>query len=105
MQDQQKEDRITEVVYQSKRKSKDSTFFGITVSKGGILPQSQQLDIIFADGNRQAIKYHEITSGTTIDVGCTKIELPTPTLSVFIEGKYLLQLYEYLLEDAVVWIR
>jgi len=103
MPDRPKADNLPQLVEKSVRPSKDFTFYGITVSKGGVLPQSLALKIIFEDGSQQAINYHEISSPMKFN-GKTKIELATPTLSITIEGNHLAKLYDYFLEQAVVWI-
>lgn len=104
MPDQLNRGSIPHLKEKSVRPSKDFTHFGITNSKGGVLPQSLALKIIFPDNTQKAINYHEIASPMLFD-GKNRIELSTSTLSIIIEGNYLEKLFDYLLEQAVVWIK
>lgn len=94
---------IPQIVEKGVRPSKSLTYYGITVSKGGNLPQTLALKIIKPDGSQIAINYHELTSPLKFN-GKTEIELNTPTLLVKIEGNHLDKLFDYILEHAVVWI-
>lgn len=103
MQDQQRPGSVPTLVEKGVRPSKSFTYYGITISKGGVLPQSLALKLLFPDGSQQAINYHELSSPMKFN-GKTKIELNTPTLSIVIDGNHLEKLFDYILEHAVVWI-
>lgn len=101
--DQKKRGNLPQLVEKGVRPSKSFTYYGITISKGGVLPQSLSLKIIRPDGSQLAINYHEFTSPLKFN-GKTEIELNTPTLLIKIEGNHLEKLFDYILENAVVWI-
>lgn len=101
--DPQKRASIPQLVEKGVRPSKSFTYYGITISKGGVLPQSLSLKIIRPDGSQLAMNYHEFISPLKFN-GKTEIELNTPTLSIVIDGNHLEKLFDYILEHAVVWI-
>lgn len=102
-QDPPKADSLPQLVEKGVRASKSFTYYGITISKSGVLPQSLALKIILQDGSQQAINYHEFISPLKFN-GKTEIELQTSSIKVKIIGNHLEKLFDYILENAVVWI-
>lgn len=102
-QDPPKADSLPQLIEKGVRASKSFTYYGITISKSGVLPQSLALKIILQDGSQQAINYHEFISPLKFN-GKTEIELQTSSIKVKIIGNHLEKLFDYILENAVVWI-
>ena len=91
------------------RKAKDRKFYGFTHDQAGMHPLSIALDIFQKDGNRLGVYYLEIASPVRFNQGGgvqrASISFNTPTLLITIEGKNLVSVYEYLLEQRLVWLK
>lgn len=86
------------------RISKDFTFYGVTQTKSGEPEISIALKLIMANGSQLIIQYHELISPMRYN-GADKIELSTTSLSIVITGKNLQDVFDYLAEHRLVWIK
>ena len=91
------------------RKSKDFTFYGVTFDQAGRHPISLAIDFFMNDGNRIGIFNMEIASPVLFDLGGEvkpqSIILRTSFYEILIEGRNLQKVYEYILEQRLVWIK
>ena len=86
------------------RNSEDFTFFGVTKTVNGVPSQSLALKLILESGEQYAIQYHELTSPMRFN-GADVIRISTPYLSITIKGSRLEDIFDYLAEFRVVWIK
>lgn len=86
------------------RNSDDFTFFGITKTKNGDAQQSLALKLILQNGEQLMIQYHELVSPMKFN-GSDLIQLSTPILSIEINGNNLENIFDYLGEFRVVWMK
>ena len=92
------------------RRAKDRKFYGYTFDQAnGRHPLSLALDFFTKDGNRFGIYYMEIASPVLFDLGTEgsgqKIVLRVSSSEITIEGKHLSPIYEYILEQRLVWLK
>ena len=92
------------------RRSKDRNFYGFTFDQAnGRHPLSLALDFLTKNGNRFGIYYMEISSPLHFNLGSNgqgqTITLKTGKSEISIEGKNLFPIYEYILEQRLVWIK
>lgn len=86
------------------RSSEDFTFFGITKTINGTPQQSLALKLILESGEQYAVQYHELTSPMRFN-GADQIKISTPYLSITIKGRRLEDIFDYLAEFRIVWIK
>lgn len=70
----------------------------------GIASQSLALKLILETGEQYAIQYHELTSPMRFN-GSDVIRISTPYLSITIKGNRLEDIFDYLAEFRLVWIK
>lgn len=91
------------------RKSKDSAFYGVTFDQAGRHPISLAIDFFRKDGSRFGIFNMEINSPILFDLGGEikpqSILLKTNSIEITIEGRNLQKVYEYILEQRLVWVK
>ena len=91
------------------RKAKDRKYYGYTFDQAGRHPISLAIDFMTKDGNRFAIFYMEVASPVRFNLGNGSsgqtITLRTPDTEIIIEGKNLSPVYEYILEQRIVWVK
>ena len=91
------------------RKAKDRKYYGYTFDQAGRHPISLAIDFFTKDGNRFGIFYMEIASPIMFNLGDgatgQTIIMRTSALEITIEGKGLAPIYEYLLEQRLVWMK
>ncbi|MEM7373773.1 MAG: hypothetical protein AAF587_34440 [Bacteroidota bacterium] len=91
------------------RKAKDRKYYGYTFDQAGRHPISLAIDFFLKDGNRFGIFYMEIASPILFNLGDgiskQTISLNTANLEITISGKGLAPVYEYLLEQRLVWMK
>ncbi|MCB0651516.1 MAG: hypothetical protein KDC85_09600 [Saprospiraceae bacterium] len=92
------------------RKAKDRKYFGYTFDQtNGRHPLSMALDIFTKGGNRFGIYYMEISSPIMFNLGTNgsgqTITLRAGGRDIIIEGKNLSSVYEYILEQRLVWVK
>ncbi|MEL6257056.1 MAG: hypothetical protein AAFR87_33990 [Bacteroidota bacterium] len=91
------------------RKAKDRKYYGYTFDQAGRHPISLAIDFFLKNGNRFGIFYMEISSPIMLNLGNGSskqtISLNTANLEIIISGKDLAPVYEYLLEQRLVWIK
>ncbi|MEL6847889.1 MAG: hypothetical protein AAFP92_05200 [Bacteroidota bacterium] len=91
------------------RKAKDRKYYGYTFDQAGRHPISLAIDFMLKDGSRFGVFYIEIQSPVQLDLGNgnsgQKILLNTASIEIFIEGKNLNAVYEYIIEQRLVWIK
>ncbi|MEM8528071.1 MAG: hypothetical protein AAF806_10390 [Bacteroidota bacterium] len=86
------------------REAQDFTFFGVTKTRVGEAPLSLAFKVIKQNGEQFIIQYHQLQDPFRFD-GNSKIELKTTNVSIQIEGKNLQDLFDYLAEHRVVWMK
>lgn len=91
------------------RKAKDRNFYGFTHDDRGQHSISLAIDFFQKDGNRFGIYYLEIASPVRFNLGGgtanASISFTTPSVDITIEGRNLNVIYEYLLEQRLVWLK
>lgn len=92
------------------RKAKDRKYFGYTFDQAnGRHPLSMALDFFTKDGNRFGVYYMELSSPIIFDLGKSgngqTITLHVGGREITIEGKNLSSVYEYILEQRLVWVK
>ncbi|MCB0846265.1 MAG: hypothetical protein KDD63_25310 [Bacteroidetes bacterium] len=110
----QERDNVTEIKPTPIRPAKslpnaENSCYGATYDKAGKHPISLAIDFFTKDGNRFGVFYMEIASPILFNLGSgttgQTITLRASTIEVTIEGKNLAPVYEYLLEQRVVWMK
>lgn len=90
------------------RKAKDRGCYAYTFDQAGRHPISLAIDLMLKDGSRYGIFYMEIQSPIQYQLGDgesgQKILFKTHTIGITIEGRGLGPIYEYLLEQRLVWL-
>lgn len=92
------------------RKAKDRKCYGYTFDqRNGQHPLSLAVDFFLKDGSRMGIFYMEIQSPILLSLGGANtpqsITLRTTGTEITIYGKRLSPIYEYLLEQRLVWLK
>ena len=92
------------------RKAKPFKFYGITFNQVGTHhPISLAIDFFTKDGGRFGIFNMEISSPVLFDLGGEvrpqSIILKTNSVTITIEGRNLDRVYEYILEQRLVWMK
>lgn len=91
------------------RKAKDRKYYGYTFDQAGRHPISLAVDFMLKDGSRFGVFYMEIASPIMFNLGSgdsgQTIALKTSSLEIVIEGKKLTPVYEYILEQRLVWVK
>jgi len=91
------------------RKAKDRKYYGYTFDQAGRHPISLAVDFMLKDGSRFGIFYMEIASPIMFNLGDgttgQTISLRSSSMEIIIEGKGLAPVYEYLLEQRLVWMK
>lgn len=92
------------------RKAKDRKCYGYTFDpRDGHHPLSLAVDFFLQDGTRMGIFYMEVQSPILFSLGGTQtpqsITLRTTGAEIVIYGKRLSPIYEYLLEQRLVWLK
>lgn len=95
---------------QTIRKAKERQFYAYTFDqRDGRHPLSLALDFFIKDGNRFGIFYMEITSPVLYSLGsgatAQSVTIRTSTAEITIKGKNLSPIYEYILEQRLVWLK
>jgi hypothetical protein len=86
------------------RPSSDYPFYGVTKTVRGEPTLSMALKIILKDGRQFAFNYHELVSPIEYD-GASEISIQTLSKTITIEGRNLEQLFDYILEHRLVWMK
>jgi hypothetical protein len=79
---------------------KEYEFFGLAHSQASTIG----FKIMFAGGNIAAIQYHDIISPLEYDVQGL-ITIRTLSVNITIKGKNVQELFDYLFENRVVWMK
>jgi len=92
------------------RRAKERKYYGYTFDqRNGQHPLSLALDFLTKDGSRFGIFYMEIRSPIHFNLGedgsGQKIVLNVSSSEITIEGKHLSPIYEYILEQRIVWLK
>lgn len=110
-QDRLKQDNVSNISEEQNfiRKAKDRKFYGFTMGENNRNPLSLAVDFFTKDGNRFGVFYMEIASPIMFNLGSGSsgqtITLRTSSMEITIEGKKLAPVYEYLLEQRLVWMK
>ena len=88
------------------RDSEDFKYYGITKTQAGHAHSTYGMDLILQNGDRVTVDYHDLQPPRKINSGGTTIELKaSPTLLITIEGKDLLDIYHYITERRLIWLK
>lgn len=91
------------------RKAADKEYFGYTFDKGGDHSISAAIDFHLADGSSFGVFYFGILTPIRYTPGSNgsaqQISIKTQSLNILIAGKNLYSVYEYLLEQRLVWMK
>lgn len=91
------------------RKATDRKYYGYTFDQAGRHPISLAIDFMTKDGNRFGVYYMEVQSPIQLHLGSgnssQRISLQTSSQEIIMEGKNLTPLYEYILEQRLVWAK
>lgn len=92
------------------RKAKDRTYYGYTFDQAsGRHPLSLALDFFLKDGSRFGVYYMEINSPILLSLGSgtepQSVTLRTSSNEIVIAGRNLTPVYEFLLEQRLVWLK
>ena len=91
------------------RKAKDRKYYGYTFDQAGRHPISLAIDFMLKDGSRFGVYYMELQSPIQFQLGAgdsgQQILLKTASFRITLEGKNLAPVYEYLLEQRLVWTK
>jgi hypothetical protein len=91
------------------RKATDRKYYGYTFDQAGRHPISLAIDFMTKDGDRFGVFYMEIQSPIQFQLGDgvteQKIQIQTHSNEISIEGRKLAPIYEYLLEQRLVWLK
>jgi len=91
------------------RKARDQEYFGTTFDRQGMHPVSAAIDFHLSSGDSFGVFYYAILSPILFNRGQgaspQKIRLKTQTLEITIQGRNLYSVYEYLLEQRLVWVK
>ena len=109
-QDRLKQDNVSNLPKQDFiRKATDRKFYGYTFDQAGRHPLTLALDFFTKDGNRFGVFYMEVASPIMFNLGdgttAQTITIRTSTMEITIEGKNLAPVYEYILEQRLVWVK
>ena len=78
-----------------------SEYFGVTDRESSM---AIALKFILENGEQKAIHYHDIVSPMFFD-GNSTIKLSTTSLSVLIQGNALSDLFDYIIQHRVKWVK
>ena len=91
------------------RKATDRKYYGYTFDQAGRHPISLAIDFMTKDGNRFGVYYMEVQSPIQLHLGSgnssQRISLRTSSQEIIVEGKKLTPVYEYILEQRLVWVK
>lgn len=77
-----------------------SPYYGLTDRE---ISMAVALKFVLANGEQKAIHYHDIVSPIEYD-GNSRITLLTQRITVIIEGRYLDDLFDYIIQHRVKWV-